>query len=130
MYLQDRVPERTRAGAASRRRTSCAGRNSVAVAGDNCRDAFYAYGDHDMVDTFRQAVRILHLDHPFADAPAMASVIPASIIDCGPIDRSPRCPARMILFNARSLNEIVCGRNRPHRDRSWASRSSMRCPIC
>ena len=41
----------------------------VAAAGDNCRDCFYAYGDHDMVDTFRQAVRILHLDHPLAEAP-------------------------------------------------------------
>ncbi len=36
----------------------------VAVAGDNCRDPFYAYGDHDMLDTFTQAVKILHLDHP------------------------------------------------------------------
>ena len=33
----------------------------VSAAGDNCRDSFFAYGDHDVVDTFRQAVRILHL---------------------------------------------------------------------
>jgi cytosine deaminase len=48
----------------------------VAIAGDNCRDPFHAYGDHAMVDTFRQAVRILHLDHPFADAAAMAGPVP------------------------------------------------------
>ena len=36
----------------------------VAAAGDNCRDSFYAYGDHDVLDPYRQAVRILHLYHP------------------------------------------------------------------
>ena len=39
----------------------------VAVAGDNCRDPFYAYGDHDMLETFTNAVKILHLDHPLGD---------------------------------------------------------------
>lgn len=28
----------------------------VAVAGDNCRDPFYGYGDHDMLDTFAKAL--------------------------------------------------------------------------
>ena len=51
----------------------------VAAAGDNCRDCFYAYGDHDMVDTFRQAVRILHLDHPLAEAPVLVGPAPAAI---------------------------------------------------
>ena len=50
----------------------------VAAAGDNCRDCFYAYGDHDMVDTFRQAVRILHLDHPLAEAPTLVGPAPAT----------------------------------------------------
>ena len=43
----------------------------VAAAGDNCRDSFYAYGDHDVLDTFRQSVRILHFDHPLTQAPAL-----------------------------------------------------------
>ncbi len=58
---------------------------AVAAAGDNCRDCFYAYGDHDMIDTFRQAVRILHLDHPLAEAPALVGPAPAA---------SPSCPSR------------------------------------
>ena len=31
-----------------------------------------------MLDTFRQAVRILHLDHPLADAPALVGPVPAA----------------------------------------------------
>jgi cytosine deaminase len=88
---------------------------AVAAAGDNCRDCFYAYGDHDMIDTFRQAVRILHLDHPLADAPALVGPAPAKIAklpDHGRIVAG--VPARLIVFNARSLNEIV---SRHHADR-------------
>jgi cytosine deaminase len=87
----------------------------VAIAGDNCRDPFHAYGDHDMVDTFRQAVRILHLDHPFADASAMAGPVPQAIIRAGQLGTIAKGgPARLILFNARTLNELIC---RPQSDR-------------
>lgn len=87
----------------------------VAAAGDNCRDSFYAYGDHDVVDTYRQAVRILHLDHPLAGSPAIVSATPARI---GHFDGHGQLTvgayARMIVFNARTLNEIV---SRPQADR-------------
>ena len=87
----------------------------VAIAGDNCRDPFHAYGDHDMVDTFRQAVRILHLDHPLADAVAMAGPVPQEITQAGQLGTIAKGgPARLILFNARTLNELVC---RPQSDR-------------
>jgi len=101
----------------------------VAVAGDNCRDYFYAYGDHDMVDTFRQAVRILHLDHPMAEAPALVAPIPAAIAKLSDHGRiAVGAPARLIIFNARSLNEIV---SRPQSDRiviDHGRRSSARVP--
>lgn len=88
---------------------------SVAAAGDNCRDAFYAYGDHDVLDTFRQAVRILHLDHPLTIAPSLVTATPARI---GGLDGHGTLavggPARFIVFNARSLNEVV---SRHHADR-------------
>jgi cytosine/creatinine deaminase len=87
----------------------------VAAAGDNCRDSFYAYGDHDVVDTFRQAVRILHLDHPLSGAPALVATMPAVI---GQFANHGRMtvggPARFIVFNARTINEIV---SRPQSDR-------------
>jgi cytosine/creatinine deaminase len=87
----------------------------VAIAGDNCRDPFHAYGDHDMVDTFRQAVRILHLDHPFGDAAAMVGPVPQAIIRAGLLGTIVKGgAARLILFNARTLNELMC---RPQSDR-------------
>jgi cytosine deaminase len=87
----------------------------VAAAGDNCRDSFYAYGDHDMVDTFRQAVRILHFDHPLSDAPSLVGAMPSRIAKFeghGLIGKG--AAARLIVFNARSLNEVV---GRPQADR-------------
>jgi cytosine/creatinine deaminase len=87
----------------------------VAVAGDNCRDSFYAYGDHDVVDTFRQSVRILHLDHPFSCAPALVGATPARIGRfAGHGQLALGMPARLIVFNARTINEIV---TRPQSDR-------------
>jgi cytosine deaminase len=101
----------------------------VAAAGDNCRDCFYAYGDHDMVDTFRQAVRILHLDHPIAEAPALVGPQPAAIARLSEYGKLYEgAPARLIAFNARTLNEIVC---RPHADRiviDGGRRSTARAP--
>jgi cytosine deaminase len=87
----------------------------VAAAGDNCRDSFYAYGDHDMVDTFRQSVRILHLDHPLSNAPSLVGAMPSRICKFdghGLIGEG--AAARLIVFNARSLNEVV---SRPQADR-------------
>jgi cytosine deaminase len=87
----------------------------IAIAGDNCRDTWYAYGDHDMVDTFQQAVRIFHLDHPLADAPAMVGPVPATMIRAESHGRiAAGSPARLIMFGARTLNELL---SRPQADR-------------
>jgi cytosine/creatinine deaminase len=87
----------------------------VAAAGDNCRDSFYAYGDHDVVDTYRQAVRILHLDHPLSGSPAIVAASPAQIGSFAGDGRlAVGGPARFIVFNARTLNEII---SRPQADR-------------
>jgi cytosine/creatinine deaminase len=116
MYLQDRSSGRTPRWRGvtlvhEMRRRGIA----LAAAGDNCRDCFHAYGDHDMVDTFRQAVRILHLDHPLTDAPALIGPSPARIAKWAEHGRlAIGAPARLIVFNARSLNEVV---SRPQSDR-------------
>ncbi|AJE46747.1 cytosine deaminase [Celeribacter indicus] len=116
MYLQDRTPGRSPRwrGVPPVAELSAAG-VSVAVAGDNCRDAFYAYGDHDLFDTFRQAVRILQLDNPVGDAPALVTSVPAGIMrlpDQGTLRVGGR--ADFNLFNARNLNELL---SRPQGDR-------------
>ena len=115
LYLQDRTAGRTPRwrGVTLVKELRAAGVR-VAAAGDNCRDPFYAYGDHDMVDTFRQAVRILHADHPIGDAPILVARTPAEMmkLDHGVIRAGG--PARMILFNARAMNELIA---RPQSDR-------------
>jgi cytosine deaminase len=116
MYLQDRTAGRTPRwrGVTLIKEMQRAG-IPVAVGGDNCRDPFYAYGDHDMVDTLRQAIKIAHLDHPIGDVPAMAGPVPAAIIGAGPLGRiAAGGPARLVLFAARSLNEFFC---RPQSER-------------
>src|SRR5262249_17482543 len=116
LYLQDRASGRTprwRGGTLvhGMRRRGIGG----AVAGRNCRGGLYAYGDHDTVDTFRQAVSILHLDHPLTDAPALVGPAPARIANLKEHGHlAIGYPARLIVFNARSLNEIV---SRPQTDR-------------
>jgi cytosine deaminase len=115
MYLQDRKAGRTPRwrGVTLVKELRRAGVR-VAIAGDNCRDPFYAYGDHDMVDTFRQAVRILHLDHPHGDAPALVARIPGEMMGGSHGVLHAGAPADVILFNARSMNELIA---RPQADR-------------
>jgi cytosine/creatinine deaminase len=116
MYLQDRTAGRTPRWRGvtvvheMRRRGI-----PVAAAGDNCRDSFYAYGDHDVLDTFRQAVRIVHLDHPLTDTPSLVGSSPASFGGfAGHGKLVAGGPARFMVLNARSLNEVV---SRPQSDR-------------
>jgi cytosine deaminase len=67
-----------------------------------------------MLDTFRQGVRILHLDHPHGVAPALVGPVPAGLmgLDHGVLRAGGA--ARLIVLNARTLNEVIC---RPHADR-------------
>ena len=116
MYLQDRKAGRTPRwrGVTPVQELRAAGVR-VAVAGDNCRDPFFAYGDHDMLDTFREGVKILHLDHPFADAAALAGPVPAEIMGLsghGAIRAGG--PADLILMNAWGMDQVLA---RPQSDR-------------
>jgi len=109
MYLQDREAGRTPRwrGVTPVTELRAAGVR-VAAAGDNCRDPFYAYGDHDMLDTFRQAVRICHLDHPIASATDLVGPAPAVIMrlpDLGTIGVGN--PAHLIIMNAWSMDQVM-----------------------
>jgi cytosine deaminase len=124
MYLQDRTTGRTPRWRGVTVIQEMRQRGiRVAAAGDNCRDSFYAYGDLDVLDTFRQAVRIAHLDHPLTSAPALVSVNPAAIgkfVDHGRI--AVGATARLVVLNARTINEIVC---RPQSDRVVIDRGEV-----
>lgn len=116
MYLQDRHAGRTPRwrGVTLAHELRAAG-VPVAVATDNCRDAFVPYGDHDTLDSFRFALRVCHLDHPYGDWAASITATPArtmGLADCGliAVGRS----ADLVLTRARSFDELV---SRPQADR-------------
>jgi cytosine deaminase len=80
----------------------------VAVASDNTRDPFYAYGDLDMLEVFRLATRILHLDHPVADWPAAATATAAEIMGLAGYGRlQAGGSADFIVFRGRSWTELL-----------------------
>ena len=80
----------------------------LAFASDNTRDPFFAYGDLDMHEVFREAVRIGHLDHPFGDWPASIAVTPAAIMGLAGVGQiRPGVPADLILFEGRSWTELL-----------------------
>jgi cytosine deaminase len=117
MYLQDRVPGRTPRwrGVTLVHELQAAGVR-VSVASDNCRDPFYAYGDHDMMEVFREATRILHLDHPFGAWPAAAARRPAEAMGLTHRGRIAKgAPADLTLFRARGMTELL---SRPQADRT------------
>lgn len=80
----------------------------VAFASDNCRDPFYAYGDHDGWEVFNQAVRIAQLDAPHSDWCRTVTTVPAELMglpDCGRIGVGQ--PADLIIFKARYFDELL-----------------------
>lgn len=116
MYLQDRYAGRTPRwrGVTLFHELAAAG-VATAVASDNTRDPFYAYGDLDPVEVFREAVRILHLDHPLDTAARVVTTSPAAIVgrpDKGRIAAGD--PADLVLFSARRWSEFL---SRPQSDR-------------
>ncbi|MCB1469750.1 MAG: cytosine deaminase [Rhizobiaceae bacterium] len=87
----------------------------VAVASDNTRDPFHAYGDLDMLEVYRMATRIVHFDHPVADWPMAMATTPAQIMrldDAGSLKVG--ASADFVVFRGRSWTELL---SRPESDR-------------
>jgi len=79
----------------------------LAFASDNCRDPFYAFGDHDGLEVLTQSVRIAHLDHPYGDWCASVTRTPAEMMGLPHLGQlTPRQPADFILFPARYFSEL------------------------
>jgi cytosine/creatinine deaminase len=109
MYLQDRRADQTTPrwrGVTLLHEMKARGIN-VCVASDNTRDPFYAYGDLDMMETYRMATRTIHFDHPVADWPKTIGANPAKAmgIDAGTIKVGG--PADFILCKGRSWTELL-----------------------
>ncbi len=116
LYLQGRSPGRTPTwrGVTRIKELRAAG-VPVAIGGDNCQDAFYPFGDNDLVDVFRDAVRIAHLDYPFAGWVEAVSATPAALMGLEGRGRiAPGSPADMIIFGETSTIGVLAtpGRRR------------------
>jgi len=115
MYLQDRSPGRTPRwrGVAPLHELAAAG-VTVMVASDNTRDPFYAYGDLDMLEVFREATRILHFDH--SDRPWLKTIAatPGEVMGLPHGRMAVGAPAGLVLTRARTINELL---SRPQHDR-------------
>jgi cytosine deaminase len=115
MFLQDRQAGRTPRwrGVTALHELKRAGVD-VVIASDNTRDPFYPYGDLDMMEVWREGVRILHLDYPFADWAEAVNSAPARAMGLDRGRLRPGGPADMILTQAREFTELLA---RPQSDR-------------
>jgi cytosine deaminase len=108
----DDVPDGSGAGAdaaLARRHRRQGNHGGGPAAGDNCRDAWFPNGDHDMLDTLKQAVRVFQTDDPMKGALETATRPPAEIIrrpDLGRIGVG--LPAKLVIFSARGVNSLFC----------------------
>jgi cytosine deaminase len=109
MYLQGRGPGRTpRWRGVTLLHEIRDGGIPLSIASDNCRDPFYAFGDHDMIEVMTQATRIAHLDHPFGDWPTAFTATPAAVMGLPEHGRlRVGAPADLVLLSARFMSEML-----------------------
>ncbi|RWM80304.1 MAG: cytosine deaminase [Mesorhizobium sp.] len=87
----------------------------VAVASDNTRDPFYAYGDLDMLEVYRMATRILHFDHPVGDWPQAVTSTPAQVMRLDGFGTlAAGGAADFVVYRGRNWTELL---SRPESDR-------------
>ncbi len=90
----------------------------VAIASDNTRDPFYAYGDLDALEVLREGARILHFDHPMDGAWRWARTVAADAAGIAGFAYTAQiavgAPADLLAFRARNWTELLA---RPQSDR-------------
>ncbi|MEA5420180.1 cytosine deaminase [Spirulina sp. CCNP1310] len=95
----------------------------LAFASDNCRDPFYGFGDHDMLEVFRESVRIAHLDYPWGDWVATVTDVPAQMLGLGGNGLEFGQMADFVIFSGRCYSELLA---RSQHDR-WVIRNGKWC---
>ena len=116
MFLQDRRAGRTPRwrGVTALHELKAAGVAAM-IASDNTRDPFYAFGDLDMLEVWREGVRILHLDYPFAAWADAVSAAPADAMGVAAPALKAGAPADLVLTQARDFTQLF---SRPQSDRT------------
>ena len=80
----------------------------VACASDNVRDAFFAYGDFDLLEVYIQSVRLAHLDTRLAESVRVVSATAADIVGRPAAGRiAPGSPAQLVISSAHSFSELL-----------------------
>lgn len=88
----------------------------AAIASDNTRDQFYAYGDLDMLEVFNQGCRMAHLDRPYEDWIQTVTTVPANAMGLMQHGRiAVGGPANLVVFKGRRYSELLA---RPQYDRA------------
>jgi cytosine/creatinine deaminase len=116
LFLQDRAAQRTPRwrGVTLLHELREAG-VPVAIASDNCRDPFYGYGDHDLLQVWAISTQICHLDQPYGNWVRTVTQTPAELMklqNAGKIRLG--AAADLILCRARNFSELF---SRPQSDR-------------
>ncbi len=109
LYLQDRRPAGTTPlyrGLTLLHELKSAG-VPVMCASDNTRDPFYAYGDMDGLEVFREAVRIGHLDAPHADWIDIITQAPAKVMGINAGALKAGAAADFVILRARTYTELL-----------------------
>lgn len=109
LFLQDRALDATpvRRGITAARELRAAG-GSIHFASDNVQDPFYPYGDYDMVEVFRSAVRAAHLDSEIADW--LVRQFRSASAACGFGDQgrlAAGSPANLVVFDVHDLYDLM-----------------------
>jgi len=117
LFLQDRKPGRTPRwrGVTLLHELKRQG-VPVALSSDNCRDAFYGYGDHDVLEVLSLSTKIAHLDRPYGNWCRAVTQTPADLMGLASVGRiGVGLPADLVLFKGRRYSELF---SRSQRDRT------------
>ena len=80
----------------------------VACASDNVRDAFYAFGDFDLLEVYTQSVRLAHLDTRLAESVRVVTSTAAVCVDRPEYGQiAPGAPAHLVISAARSFSDLL-----------------------
>lgn len=87
----------------------------VALASDNCRDAYHPFGDLDLLEVLGGGIRMGHLHADIGQWVGSVGRIPASVMGCGaPDTMRAGCRADFVIFHGRSHSEVFA-RGEPDR---------------
>jgi cytosine deaminase len=87
----------------------------VAAASDNCRDPFFHFGDHDLLEVFREFVRIAHADAHYPQWYPSITRTPAMLMRLATLGQiAIGGAADLVLFRGRNMSELL---SRPQSDR-------------